>query len=91
MDWLFATEGGRLFQCGIVRGKRNSSGHHCMSGVCSIDSKQYKPEMNLQYIYRKFLPTHYRVENPDKCWLKFDALPIVIKETDKHVYQTFLF
>ena len=55
------------------------------------DSKQYKPEMNLQYIYRKFLPTHYRVENPGKCWLKFDALPIVIKEMDKHVYQTFLF
>ena len=54
-------------------------------------SKQYKPEMNLQYIYRKFLPTRYRVENPGKCWLKFDALLIVIKEMDKRVYQTFLF
>ena len=63
----------------------------CLSVCLSIYSKQYKPEMNLQNIYRKFLPTHYRVENPGKCWLKFDALPIVIKEMDKHVYQTFLF
>ena len=54
-------------------------------------SKQYTPEMNLLYIYWKFLPTRYRVENPGKCWLKFYALPIVIKEMDKHVYQTFLF
>ena len=45
--------------------------------------------MNLQCIYRKFLPTRYRVENPGKCWLKFDALPVVIKEMDKRVYQTF--
>ena len=54
-------------------------------------SKQYTPEMNLQYIYRKCLPTRYRVKNPGKCWLKFDALPIVIKEIDKRLYQTFLF
>ena len=33
-----ATEGDRLFQCGIVRGeKENSTGHHCMSGVCGIE------------------------------------------------------
>ena len=37
VDWAFATEGGRLFQCGIVRGKKSSSGHHCMSGVCGIE------------------------------------------------------
>ena len=44
--------------------------------------------MNLQYIYPEFLPTRYRVENPGKCWLKSDALPIVIKEMDKRVYQS---
>ena len=43
MDWLLATEGDRLFQCGIVRGGggggggRNYSGHYCMSGVCCIE------------------------------------------------------
>ena len=46
MNWVLATEGDRLFQCGIVRGgggggggggKENSSGHHCMSGVCGIE------------------------------------------------------
>ena len=41
MDWVLATEGDRLFQCGIVRGggggEENSSGHHCMSGVCGIE------------------------------------------------------
>ena len=40
MDWVLATEGDRLFQCGIVLGgggKENSSGHHCMSGVCGIE------------------------------------------------------
>ena len=30
-------------------------------------------ERKLQYILGKFLPTHYRVENPGKCWLKFDT------------------
>ena len=41
MDWVLATEGDRLFQFGIVRGgeggKENSSGHHCMSGVCGFE------------------------------------------------------
>ena len=48
-------------------------------------------ETNLQYIYQNFLPTsrRYRVENLGKCWLKFDTLPITIKEMDKHVNQTF--
>ena len=56
--------------------------------MCST-SKQYSPEMNLQYIYRKFLSTRYRVENPGKCRLKLDALRIIIKEMDKRVYQIF--
>ena len=34
--WLLATEGDRLFQCGIVWGKMNSSGHHCMSGTVNV-------------------------------------------------------
>ena len=33
MDWILATEGDRLFQCGIARGGGGggggSSGHHC--------------------------------------------------------------
>ena len=33
----------------------------------------------------------YRVENRGKCWLKFHYLPIVNKEMDKRVYQTFHF
>ena len=52
-------------------------------------SKQYTPETQLQYVNRKFLPTRFRVKNPGKCWLKFDALQIVIKEMDKRVYQNF--
>ena len=36
----------------------------------------------------KILYTHYRVENPGKCWL---TLHIAIKEMDKRVYQTFVF
>ena len=41
-------------------------------------------ETNIQYIYQNFLPTsrRYRVENLGKCWLKFDTLPITIKEMD---------
>ena len=62
-----------------------------MNAQMRIVSKQYKPEMNLQYIYWKFLPTRYRVENPGKCWPKFDALPIVIKVMDKRVYHFFCF
>ena len=34
---FLVTERDRLLQCGIVRGKGNSSGHHCMSGVCGIE------------------------------------------------------
>ena len=30
------TTGERLFPCGIVRGKKSSSGHHCMSGINNI-------------------------------------------------------
>ena len=41
--------------------------------IICISSKQYTPERKLQYILGNFLPTHYRVENPGKCWLKFDA------------------
>ena len=38
MDWILATEGDRLFQCGIVwgDGERNSSGNQCMSDVCTL-------------------------------------------------------
>ena len=36
----------------------------------------------------KIVYTHYRVENPGKCWL---TLHIAIKEMDKRVYQTFVF
>ena len=35
--WVPATEGDRLFQCGIVWGKRNSSWHHCMSAIYNIE------------------------------------------------------
>ena len=34
--WILTTEGERLFHCGIVRGKKSSSGHHCMSGIYNI-------------------------------------------------------
>ena len=37
VDWVFATEGGRLFECGIVQGKKEFFRHHCMSGVCGIE------------------------------------------------------
>ena len=39
VDWVLATEGDRQFQCGIVRGGGggDSSGHHCLSGVCGIE------------------------------------------------------
>ena len=38
VDSVLATEGDKLFQCGIVRGGGgDSSGYHCMSGVCSIE------------------------------------------------------
>ena len=39
MDWVLAIEGDRLFQCGIVWGKKDFSGHHCMSGVCGIEPR----------------------------------------------------
>ena len=35
--WVLATEGERLFRCGIVWGKGNSSGHHCMSGIYNFE------------------------------------------------------
>ena len=57
--------------------------------VLNFISKQYTPETKLQYIYQKFLPMPYQAENPGKCWLKFNTLPILIKEIDKSVYQTF--
>ena len=34
MDWVLDTEGDSVE---MFRGKRNSSGHHCMSGACSIE------------------------------------------------------
>ena len=46
MVWVLATEGDRLFQCGIVRGGGggwgvgvggNSSRHHSMSGIYNIE------------------------------------------------------
>ena len=78
----------------IVKAPHPGAFSHSLPNTSNMSiaiSKQYKPEMNLQYIYRKFLPTRYQVENPGKCLLKFDALQIVIKEMDKRVYQTFLF
>ena len=37
MVWVLATEEDRQIQCGIVQGKRNSSGHHCMHGIYNIE------------------------------------------------------
>ena len=36
--WVLATEGDRLFQCGIAGwGEGDSSGHHYMSGIYDIE------------------------------------------------------
>ena len=55
------------------------------------NSQQYLHGDETPIHLTEILPTCYRVENPGKYWLKFDALPIVIKEMDKRVYQTFCF
>ena len=43
--WELTTEGERLFHCGIIPGKKSSSGHHCMSALSGIILQYWSGEL----------------------------------------------